>query len=166
MLKQDVISEATRILTELLSPACQAAGVSLRNMPDGGDIGIVRVATVVPFVAGTSISSSTNSANWHERQTGQIKAKCYAIVLAASQIGPRGAVDTLNLVVSTLDGVRTGPGTAWPDLETSQVLTGEASFTSHKDGIWQYRTEIDMSFAYSGENLTVKQDLAQQITTW
>lgn len=169
MQKHETLGLARELLTELLRPAAVANGISLKAMPDDMSA-VTRTAMMIPFANGFSISSSTTSAQTSDKQVGSVNVDCYVLVLAASQIGPKGAEWCCGVVAEALDGVRTGPSTAWPELTPSQVFVKDISFTSFKDQIWQYRVQVDLVLPYSSVNLSAKQDIAvqdkQNTITW
>lgn len=161
MQKHETLGLARELLTELLRPTAVSNGISLKAMPDDMSA-VTRTAMMIPLVNGLSLLSSTTSAQTSDKQVGNVSVDCYVLVLAASQIGPKGAEWCCGLVAEALDGVRTGPGTAWPELTPSQVLVKDISFTSFKDQVWQYRVQVDLVLPYSSDNLSAKQDLAVQ----
>jgi hypothetical protein len=160
MQKHEALTRARELLTELLRPTAIANAVSLKAMPDDMSAGVIRSAMWVPFAQQVSTESSTTSARVADKQTGMLTVSCYVLVLAASQVGPRGAEWACGLASDALDGVRTGHGTAWPELAPSQVFVKSTDFTSYKDQIWQYRVQVDLQLPYSSDNLAAKQDIA------
>lgn len=155
--KQDALADARQILTELLRPTAKDYGISIKAMPDDMSA-VIRSAMWIPFAKAIATQSVTTSSRISDKQVGFLTVDCYVLVLAASQIGPKGAEWASGLASKALDGVRTGHGTAWPELTTSQVFVKSIDFTSFKDSIWQYRLTVDLQLPYSGQNIAAKQD--------
>lgn len=136
-----VIEKCYAVLNELLSPACVANGLSLKNMPDDGSVGTIRTAMAILFVPSASIEGLAKSLA--TRQTGVANVGAYVIILAASQVGPRSATWVANIVAEALNGKQADNGRI-------KVFANSVQFTSFQNGLWQYRVGVDIQIPVSG----------------
>lgn len=142
MNKTDSVTKVQSMLAEVLTPVCQEKGISLKLNPDTTDVGVVRTAMAVLFVPGFSSSAAVNSASFG-RQVGVASVKAYVIVLSRSQQGPYSANEIVKTLVSELDNYTASDGI--------RVFVQSTGFTSFRDGIWQYRVELDVKLMFGSE---------------
>jgi hypothetical protein len=141
MTKSECVAFVQDCLISLLQPVCTENGLSLKLMPSDLDVGVIRQAMLFVFATGYSTSSVTKSGSpVASRQTGSLTVQAYVIVLAASRVGPRSAEWAASKAIEALDGA---------DLGSTNLYTESMSFTSFKDGIWQYRVPVNVTVPYS-----------------
>lgn len=136
----NVIEKCYEVLNELLSPACVANGISLKNMPDDGSTGAMRNAMAILFVPSASTEGLAKSIS--TRQTGVANVGAYVIILAASQVGPRSATWVAKIVTEALNGKQADHGRI-------KVFANSVQFTSFQNGLWQYRLMVDIQIPIS-----------------